>query len=298
MTVAIIKTIAANSSVDFYNTYKAKFYIDLRGKDYIANAQLHLRKSFLNSNTLPENRVVQKDRVDIFFITRPNDYYGEELRQFVQSVVLDPNDISGLTTINITNPIHWWLQIQENAVSHMGEIHFELNIKCPQPLTNGVHFIPNFQFFTESQLANEGQLVITTYKGRNRGAGGSNEHNRQKRQTSNNGLTFCTPTEFECCLNEMTINFKRDFNWTWVITPKEIPFNYCSGACPVHWGGSSDHAQLLEIYRSRPQRNPTAAPEPCCVPNSYAPITLGYYLKGVYKMKVFDDIVATSCACR
>lgn len=285
--------------MDFYNSYNFTFLIDLRGKDFITDAKLQLKKSLLYYNSMSsEDRIVNKDRVDVYFITRPTANYfgGEHYPRFTTAAFLDPADLNGLAVFNVTNAIIWWLEMQEHAISHMGEIEFEIFIRCPQPLTHGMGFIPNFQFFTESH--NEGRLVITTYQDK-ANALGFTEHARRKRQDINDDLTFCVQDQLECCLERLRINFRRDFNWTWVIMPKEIAFNYCSGECPVEWGRlATKHAQLLDLLRYRAQRNPAAAPEPCCVPNSYLSVPLAINLRGTRSMELLEDFVATTCACR
>ena len=252
--------------------------------------------------------MVQKDRIDIYLITRPENYYGEELRRFVKFALLDPDSINGLAVFDVTDEIKlWWQEDAKHAITRAGEIEFELGIRCPQPLTEGIEFIPNFQFFTGSSQDQEGQLVITTYDDNNGEISGGGEEDsegaRKKREEPSEepekDLIFCAPEQSACCLNEMRINFLRDFNWTWVVRPLEITVNYCSGSCAVRWGLVNQHAQLLDIYRSRAQHNPTAAPEPCCVPNSYASVALGtHFPPAEPSVQVLDDIVATSCACR
>lgn len=284
--------------MDFYNTYWVRFHIDLREKDFIGDAQLRLRRSLLDSSgRLSQDR---GDRVDITFFYYPENYHdGEGVPEFITSEFIDPSSTSGLTVFNVTKAITSWLGVTDNAISHQGEIEFRISIRCPQPLAEGIGFIPNSQFFENSH--NDGQLVITTYEGRNTGEGG----NRKKRSSGRSEveqdqgeLVFCAEDRFECCLERLTINFKCDFNWTWVIRPQEIAFNYCRGECAVRFGAVNEHSQLLEIYRSRVLKNPTAAPEPCCVPNSYASVPLGINLGGVHSIKLLDDIVATSCVCR
>lgn len=284
----------------FYSTYKFKFDIDLNKKD-LADAQLRLTKSLLDSSTLPEDRIVQKDRIDIYLVTRPDNYYGgEELRRFVKFALHDPDDINGLAIFNVTDAITWWLNDPEQALTRAGEIEFEISIRCPQPLTEGIHFIPNFQFFSDS--SQDGQLVLTTYE--ESGVENSGEEweeiSRRKRDDDDDDddddLAYCNPDQFVCCLNKLRINFRRDFNWTWVIIPTEIGFNYCSGECINSW--DTEHSQFLHTYREKAKHNPTAAPEPCCVPNSYETVALGVRLGGVNSIQQLDDIVATSCACR
>lgn len=266
-----------------------KFPIDLRDKYAISDAQLRLKKSrFIASN----GNGVTEDQVDLTFIMDLEDdlNYGEPYRRFVTSERLGADSKSEILTFNVSKALEWWLDFSTG--NKTGDITFEIHIRCSRTLQNGALYTPNFQFFTESDK--DARLVITTYQRKDVPGG----NGRKKRSAPSRGVTFCNPNQIECCLNELEIDFKRDFNWTWILRPKRIEFNYCSGECPLRWGHSTRHSQLLEEFRSRVQKNPAAAAEPCCVPNTYLSVTLAIFLNGVHRLDLLEDIVATSCACR
>ncbi len=272
-------------SVDFYNVYTVKFDIDLSNREYITDAQLRLVK-------LPfESGNVQASRIDLFMVTQPENYFNEELFRHIGGEVHYSDSINGLAVFNVSSAIIRWLEAHPTSVKD--EIKFEVRIRCTHPLTHS--FIPNVQLFEESS---QGLLVLTTYKDINvnypqpTSAPGPA---RFKREDINDGLTFCGPTEVHCCLTRFRIDFVRDFNWTWVY-PRDIAFNYCGGECPRRWQLSTLHAAFMDFFRAG--QNPTAAPEPCCVPNSYESLTLGLYLNGKKTFDYLQDLVATSCACR
>lgn len=278
-----------NSSVDFYHSYRIKFQVDLSDKDFITNAELRLKKYFLQLPESSQGTVERllKDRVDVRLITRPENYYGEERHVYIATKFIAVDDINGLAVFNVTEAIVLWLESSAHSLTHVGELELDVRLRCPQPLTHGRSFVPNFQFFVSSN--NDGLLVLTTYK--------EKDGIRQKRDINDN-LIFCSENLFLCCLKKFRINFERDFNWTWVIRPKEIAFNYCKGECPIQWGISSGHAHFLDVLRQRAKHNPTAAFAPCCVPNTFADIPLAIAVRGRLSMQNLDDVVATSCACR
>lgn len=284
-------------SVEFYNIYTVKFDIDLRGYEYFTDAQLRLRISRLNTNRTM-NEMITEDQIDVKFLIAAENYYGEIYKRFVTSKRLRSDSISEMVTFNVTKAVEWWLDFNENNLTNV--ITFELHIRCSHTLSEGTKFIPNFQLFSRSE--GDARLVITTYR-KEAGISESTElestsSRRRKRYDVNSGLTFCNTNQIECCLNAMEINFERDFNWTWVLKPKQIAFNYCSGECPLRWGKSTRHSQLLERFRARVKHNPAAAAEPCCVPNQYLSVTLAIFLNGVHRIALLEDIIATSCACR
>ena len=197
------------------------------------------------------------------------------------------NDNSQLAVFNVTKAVVLWLESSPSQ----GELELDIQHRCPQSLMQNNIFITNFQFFENS--GNDGQLILTTYKKKN-----GNENNRSKRQEINHDFAFCNENQVECCMKRFTINFERDFNWTWVSRPKETAFTYCKGECPIKWGIANEHAEFLSILRSRAQHNPTVAPEPCCVPNSFSDLSLLINIRGTYSLQSLNDVVATSCSCR
>ena len=268
-----------------------KFHIDLRDKDIISDAQLRIRKSRLVTGTANAN---MEDQVDLMFVMylEGDLYYGEPYKRFVTSKRLRANSGSEMLTFNVSKVLEWWLNFTNNKT---GDITFEMHIRCSRTLQSGGLYTPNFQFLTKSD--EDARLVITTYR-RKAAADTAGESSRKKRSAANGGVTFCNSDQLECCLNELEIDFERDFNWTWILRPKRIEFNYCSGECPLRYGKSNRHSQLLEQYRVMVGKNPAAAAKPCCVPNTYLPVTLLIYLDGDHRMDLLEDIIATSCSCR
>lgn len=288
--------------MEFFNIYTIKFDLDLRNYDYFTDAQLRLRVSRLITNrTMAQGT---EDQIDVKFLIAAENYYNEIYKRYITSKRLRPDTIrSEMLIFNVTKAIGWWLDF--NKKNQTNEITFELHIRCSHTLPEGATFAPNFQFFARSDK--DARLVITTYKeeaslsdqdseDQDTADQDSGSNRRRKRYSVNSGLTFCNPNQIECCLNSLEINFERDFNWTWILKPQQIAFNYCSGECPLRW--STRHSQLLQRFRARVKQNPAAAAKPCCVPNEYLPVALGIFLNGVHRIDVLEDIVATSCACR
>lgn len=280
--------VTGNPLIDFFYLYKIRFQIDLRGKDFVTKADLRLKKSLLEQDFLRDDgiKVEQKDLVHIFYWVR-GDGDNEDYPIYITSTYLDQESISGVVELNITKAILLWLDVPEHAQSRMGNIELELRLRCPEPLSSNDTFVPNFQFFTES--SNESRLYITTYKERTH-----LQHNALKRKRRNSeDMTFCRPSEFQCCLNRLTINFERDLNWTWIIRPKEIPFNFCSGECPLYL--ENQHARFLDYLKFY---NPTAAPEPCCAGNSFLSVPISIIVNGEVEQGLLENVIITSCSCR
>ena len=282
---------SGNNVSEFYNAYSIKFQVDLCDTEFISNVQLRLRKFHLQmTNNLQETVVrAPEDIIDVRLITRPENYYNESKYVHITMEHLANDDNSQLAVFNVTKGVIFWLT--SSSQSKMGELELDIQHRCPQSLSPNNIFIPNFQFFKNS--GNDGQLVLTTYKKKN-----GNKNNRNKRQEINHDFAFHNESHVECHVKNFTINFEQDFNWTWISRPKEIAFNYCKGECPINWGLSDTHAEFRDIIRSRSQHNPTSAPEPCCVPNSFSDLYLLINIRERYSMQSLNDFVATSCSCR
>ena len=279
--------------MDFYDIFAVKFSINMTGRRFITDARLSLIMSRTNvsSEILQDRPHPFDDRMDVKLITRPDNYFGEDYKRFITFMTLPANSIDGRLTINVTEAIGWVLELTSgNSI----EIKFEMHIRCSQTLPEGTTFIPNFQLFSGSN-SRAALLTISTLQST---PSFTNVRRRKRGFDINSQLTFCTANQLECCLNRLEINFERDFNWTWVIKPKQIAFNYCSGECPLRWGTETRHSQFLELYRSMVKKNPAAAAEPCCVPNRYLSVNLAVFLEGEHSMNLLEDIIATSCACR
>ena len=272
---------------EFCSTYRIKFQVDLTDDEFITSAQLCLRKFLLQ---LQETfRRTPKEMVDVRLVTRPANLFGADKYVHIMMETLANDDISGLAVFNVTKAVIFWLE-SSPSLSKMGELELDIQHRIPQSLTHSSAFIPNLQFFENSN--NDGLLVLTTYKKN------SNEKNHNKRENINDDFVFCKESPVECCLKRFKVNFERDLNWTWVLRPREIAFNYCQGECPIKGRLSNEHTQLLDFMRSRTKKIPTAAPEPCCVPNSFSDTALFIIIKGIFSIQNLNNVVATSCSCR
>lgn len=288
-TVFFVVFFAGASREVFNEHYRLKFAIDLvdvtsitNVVDYL-NAELRLFKQprigVVHSR---RTRGISEDRVEIRLIERPENYYNQELPIFITSEILTPEN--GYAVFNISKAITVWVE-RNNVLS--GVLELDVLIRCPEAIRHGPTFEPSIQFSVDKQTT---QLVLTVY-----------EEDREKRSPVTPDFSVNNPTkcEFQCCWRPLVVNFRRDYNWTWITQPESIEFNYCSGECPLGWAVDGDHIRFLDIYKRRVlEENPTAAPEPCCVPDSYKKELFVLNVKNRTEMVWIDDAVVTSCVCR
>lgn len=232
------------------------------------------------ASTTPE------DRVEIRLIQRPEHYLNQELPIFITYKLLAPTD--GYAVFNVTKAIMEWIS-RNHGLS--GELELDVLIRSPEAIRYGPMFEPKIQFSLGKQTT---QLVLTVYDD-------EGTESRRKRFTVTPEYAVNNPKKckFRCCWRPLIVNFRRDYNWTWITQPKSIEFNYCSGECPEEWAVEEQHSRLLDRYRDRIlDNNPTAAPEPCCVPDSYKKELFVLNIRNKTEFLWIEDAIITSCVCR
>lgn len=278
------------------DTYQFQFDIDLQGNKDVFSAELRLLKKIQESNFFDVNQTILYDRVEVFLVLpEVEGYYGEDLVLFAsaQHVTLDEE---GYVVFDVKTAINEWSH--ENYLLS-GKILFEVHIRSPEALSAGITFTPHIQFVADKVTS---QLVIRVWSGDLDGI--AEDTSRKKRSQSNIQTKHCikNPDEPQCCLRLLEIDFERDFNWTWIMYPRSIAFNYCSGVCPIGWAITGEHSKFLSLLSARSSRlnNPVAAPSPCCVPNSFysESIAIKIYPDVTPHIEVLENIVITSCVCR
>nr|CAH8874278.1 unnamed protein product [Trichobilharzia regenti] len=113
-------------------------------------------------------------------------------------------------------------------------------------------------------------------------------------QTSNHHYLDTT-----CQRRELIINFDA-VGWAgWVIAPQAYNARYCLGQCPfplsTHYN-TTNHAVLLQLVHLL---DVARIPGPCCVPHQLSSQSLLYHSQnGDVVLRVYEDMVVESCACR
>ena len=124
---------------------------------------------------------------------------------------------------------------------------------------------------------------------------GSRSRKVHKRSLNSNYCFKRNPSESNCCLRELYIDFHKDLGWNWIVSPLGYKANFCAGACPYLWSVETQHSAILNLYRSM---NPLASSSPCCTPLDMDPLLVMYYSNGVFEMKQLPSMTLLSCSCR
>ncbi|VVC32471.1 Transforming growth factor-beta, C-terminal,Cystine-knot cytokine,Transforming growth factor [Cinara cedri] len=140
--------------------------------------------------------------------------------------------------------------------------------------------------------------------------GGKPKRNKKKKKTSrknnrlravDNGDTIVITNGDQCRMEKLVLNF-ADVGWDeWVIYPKGFETNYCAGGClfPLDKGSSpTNHASVQSLARSFGRL--WDVPEPSCVPDTLAPLSLLYtdYPSNHVLLKSYPDMRVLTCACK
>ncbi len=262
--------------------YTLKFAVNISDADIVSSAELRLYKK---PRPVGESHIITEERVEVFLITQPEDfgqnYWGQDLPIHVvgQNIA---SDSEGYVLFDVYEALERWKNQDKTNLAR--EVILEVGILCPDGMK--ARYTPSIEFDLETPKLS--QLVVRTYK----------ESERKKRERDDDSYTrWCreNPNEFNCCLKELQINFRRDFGWAWVIQPKSFHANYCKGFCPYNWSPSTLHSVVVSRLI---RRNPTAAPRLCCVPNLFTPLVLYLHLNGSFVFVTLDDVQVRSCICR
>lgn len=121
-----------------------------------------------------------------------------------------------------------------------------------------------------------------------------------KLQAVDTGDTITFTSADQCRMEKLVLNF-ADIGWEdWVIYPKGFETNYCAGGCLFPLGKGSkptNHATVQSLARSFGRL--WDVPEPCCVPDTLAPLTLLYMDRSNHVLlKSYPDMRVVTCSCK
>lgn len=222
-----------------------------------------------------------------------NGHMIPEIRQeIIETKVVDTVD--GYMSFNTTSAVNKWMEM--NSVDS-GIITLQVLIQPPISMVSGLPLSPVIEFDIFNNLT--AQLVLTFARSEN--IPDASRSTRKKRQglptvkRLDTKFCFATPTEPNCCVRKLSINFATDLGYTWIASPKDFKPNYCTGLCPALWPTSSNSTTLLRTYK---ERNPTFAVEPCCAPEDLGALSLLLDFGNGPQITTLPDMVIKSCICR
>ena len=297
------QTLDENFVVDYFlaqltspTVYKLSFNLNELDSDLVlAHAELRLFKKSFDSLIHISSYVPRPaEKVEVYTVSHIVD---SETGLVSPTELVASKEVEGIGDNFISFDISQALQrcLEEGS----SELELEVVIKCPESLSSGIPFPPAIKFVTkpDEQLANPAQLVVAFLQmqeaERNVRDSSGKVHKRQDPVDSTYCLT--NPSEPNCCLRELEIDFQQDLGWDFVLQPQSFHSNYCEGLCPAHWPAHSMSTTLLIKYK---EMNPTAAVKPCCVPAVLKPLVVLIVHNGIPQLEELTDVIVESCICR
>lgn len=103
----------------------------------------------------------------------------------------------------------------------------------------------------------------------------------------------------DCARYSMYVDFK-ELGWDqWIVTPDGYDAHVCYGDCSLSAvrkdQNASNHATAQALSNSI---QPNLVPPPCCVPSEFSPLLLVYKDGDASIVRIYEDMIVTSCACR
>ena len=284
-------------------TYQFTFPINTtsEGKEFFSSQLLLFRKVSLRGRHLLKNfETIQLNYIFTVRIPHKGFIRRETRRQHVETRVVDATT-DGYIRFNTTRSVFKW---QEMNRRESGFITFEIKIQTPILTRTGYPLPPIIEFSTTEKGSS--QFVMNFVRPENI-PNASRSTPRTKRQSEiappstipKLDINFCfpRPTESNCCVRTLTINFIQDLgaNYSFIVFPAEYDSNYCTGLCPNFWPSASNSTIFLQEFR---KMNPTFATQPCCSPEDLGPLSMMYFSNGELEIADVDDMIITSCICR
>jgi hypothetical protein len=214
-----------------------------------------------------------------------------EKRRLVQSKVVDVKE--GFIQFDIMSAINRWTEIFGDET---GTITFLVVIKPPILLKS--KSVLNPMLFFDLRQDKRSLAIIELKYSRITDIENASTAKRRRRQSVeklDTEFCFANPSEPNCCVKNLKINFVKDLGFDFIIEPLEYTPNYCVGLCPFFWPTLTLSTDFLILYR---ERNPGSTVKPCCAPNELYPLSMIIKAGRNYTIQHFPNMIVGSCICR
>lgn len=263
----------------------------------LSSAELRLfkRKKILDNLQIKQD-TNPTEKVEIFRVWNSTSQDGTEYRFITSQSIGTERD--EFVAFDVTNAIRDW----KSARNKSDVLSLEVLVRAPQSVASGLSFLPSIEFDVPGYGKGEhnAQLVVAVPSVEDVGVtqesiAQEESSNRQKRQTVEAIERNVCRNETNCCLREFTIDFHRDLNMTWILSPRSYQVNYCDGQCPDYWPSGTLNTMFLKNYRVN---NPLSAPEPCCTAATTSSLTMVVVIDNRILYNHVPDMIVNSCVCR
>ncbi len=213
-------------------------------------------------------------------------------RFVVEGKYIDVYD-GGYQVFDITSAVKLWVASEINGTVGLEVIVYCYSSpQCAQAQSNQAD-PAKVQFLYDSEDSKKAPRVIVTSKNPI-----EIEHQRRFRRQLQEGpgVSFCSENQTTCCLKPLTIHFKDDLGFDFVMQPKQFDANYCEGFCPEV---SEEYMtpQLFEFLSRLGDSSPAGSIEPCCAGNTYSSLEVLMRVNGVLIIEELQQVIVNSCRC-
>lgn len=285
--------------------YKVKFndldFINQNNRIWSVTLQLYKRKADSTTYADYTRGMNPVEAVKVFRVMKKFSDNGKWIKKHVLLAVKDvPSEDEGFVSFNITSGIKDWLQHDQSQM----ELELAVLIATPQSVDTGATFPSAIVFDVPSPTTNKeygtdaknARLLVERLNEKER-LDSILKRRRKRQQTVNidNEHCFNNTDETNCCIKELTVDFK-ELGMDWIIYPPTFTPNYCKGQCTdLNWPTATHSTSYLIKLR---ESNPTAAAEPCCVAHDLQPLTVLMALNNEVVVNEIPDMITNSCICR
>lgn len=273
--------------------------VDFSNSNRIWSVELQLYKRKVQSEGNNKRGMNPVEAVQVFRVVRTYAYGYSTKRYVLLASKNVPSEDDGYVSFNITSGVKNWLVSDSEATS----LELDIYIDTPQRVDTELSLPPTIAFDVPSERRGQHNAHILMERLNEIERIGFDDdalYRRRKRQTVR-GISseYCynNTNETNCCIKELTVNFRDNPKFNWILYPHSFRPNYCKGQCTnLGWSYASKSTQYLIQLRNS---NPTAAAEPCCVAHKTRPLTI-FMRKpnGAVVLNDIPDMIVDSCICR
>ena len=208
------------------------------------------------------------------------------------------SDAEGYVSFDLTEGVKEWLK---KSASNENSLDLSIHVDTPEIADTREPFPAAITFDVPSDDEGDehnARLLVQRLNDIERTEPQDELFRRRKRQTVegvNSEYCFNNPNETNCCIRKVSVNFHEDLGWDFVLHPESFEPNYCNGQCVDRlWPKATTSTRFLSQLR---ESNPTAAPEPCCVPHEMRSLSILVIVDGVVSRQTIPNMITESCIC-
>jgi hypothetical protein len=163
---------------------------------------------------------------------------------YPETVLLDARKVTSdhacFVTFDITSAVQAWMA---NTSTNYG-LEIEVSAgHCGRPSSVSFEDAAMFSGYVRTSTADQPNYRPVLFVS---SAHSMTDSRRRRRQTLDE--EYCEslePGQPNCCLHDFRLHFANDLGWNWILLPRTVDLNQCSGECPPMWAEESNYTQVF-----------------------------------------------------